>query len=58
MEGQYCRLFFACQRGKGYAYTHGKKGPPPVAEGARFTFTYNQELAAFSTTKQQVIGWA
>jgi hypothetical protein len=29
-----------------------------VAEGARFTFTYNQELAAFSTTKQQVIGWA
>ena len=31
MEGQYCRLLFACQRIKGYASTSAKKGPPPVA---------------------------
>jgi hypothetical protein len=31
MEGQYCRLFFACQRGGGIADIAGKKGPPALA---------------------------
>jgi hypothetical protein len=28
MEGQYCRLFFACQRGWGLSYRRGKSDTP------------------------------